>query len=65
MRTNPSILELSLRLEKVALALVAKRKKHKKRKDYAGSPADGLDVTPGVGGDAGAGGDGAGGGGGP
>ena len=45
-------LRLARRLEQVAYFLLAK-KKRKKRKDMAGSPADGLDVTPGVGGDAG------------
>jgi hypothetical protein len=59
------LLILSARLEKVALLVDAKRKKRKrrKRKDYAGSPADALDVTPAVGGDAG--GEGGGDGGGP
>jgi hypothetical protein len=57
---NDRLLKIARRLERMAkLSILAKKKRKKKRKDFAGSIADGLDVTPGVGGDAG--GDGGGG----
>jgi len=58
--SNERLLLVAHRLEKIAYLLLLAKKKRKKRKDMAGSIADGLDVTPGVGGDAG-GGDGGGG----
>ena len=55
---NERLLMIARRLEKTAYALLLakKKRKKKKRKDMAGSPADGLDITPGFGGDAGDGG---------
>lgn len=51
MDNDERVLKLARRLEMVAyLSLLGRKtKKKKKRKDMAGSIADGLDVTPGVG----------------